>query len=164
MKRILNRDVNVNGTVFECGTDIMLIPEHHRTSIIDSGWTAEVAERAADVDESDSDSQSNDLPNPDPANKTTDGPSDAPNKSDTDDQSNESNSSEQSNQNQPKDNRLLSELGLDAAKLELLAANDPPITTVAQAIDFVTVNKTFRTIAGFGKQADQELRQKLGVL
>jgi hypothetical protein len=162
MKRILTRDVIANGVMFVAGTDVSKLPADNQLSVIDSQWTTEVEELPVDgpgeTIEINRGSQTS-LP------AGTEQQLDA-----SDDESAESNgdvtgeAEQKPDEQKPADNRPLSELGLAADKLELLANNDPSITTVQQALDYVVVNKTFRTIAGFGKTADQELRRQLGVL
>lgn len=166
MKRILNRDVNVCGKIYPSGTDVEKLPEGNRTSVVDSGWTVEVDDKVDEPSEGESSESTDNKSQVD----STDSTGQTPTTETSDDQSAESTGSnepdgeQKSDEQKPADTRPLSELGLAADKLELLANNDPPITTVQQALDFVEVNKTFRTIAGFGKAADQDLRRQLGVL
>jgi hypothetical protein len=161
MKRILNREVNVCGVLHPYGTDVSTLPEGTQRSVIDAGWTVEVDESTQESDEGDDEGDQDKAQTSDDASA---GPSDQPGVSDQVADVAGPVTVQNNAQPTPTDTRPLSELGVDAAKLDLLAANDPPITTVQQALDFLAINKTFRTIAGFGKQADQDLRQKLGVL
>lgn len=167
MKRILNRDVNVCGVIHPCGTDVSTLPEGNQRSVIDSGWTTEVDSDSVTSYDGPTDDDGESAPagqesTSEPTDESSDGPvetvADQPAIEQPVEQAVEAAPAK------PADTRPLSELGIDAAKLELLAANDPAIVTVQQALDFLEVNKTFRTIAGFGKTADQDLRRKLGVL
>jgi hypothetical protein len=168
MKRILTRDVIANGVMFVAGTDVTKLPEDNQLSVIDSQWTTEIEEApvdgpAGETIEINRGSQTI-LPPGTELQQQSESSDDESAESTGESTGDASGAADQKSEQKPADTRLLSELGLAADKLELLANNDPPITTVQQALDFVTVNKTFRTIASFGKTADQDLRRMLGVL
>lgn len=165
MKRILSRDVSAYGVLYPVGTDVTKLPKDCQQSVIDSQWTIEVSEQL----EASGDSQSDPAGESSNAGASTSQPSDEQTAEQT--QNSNEPTPEQTSEQKPEqkveqapgDTRPLSALGIAADKLELLAANDPPITTVQQAIDFLAINKTFRTVTGIVKATDADLRSKLGL-
>ena len=59
---------------------------------------------------------------------------------------------------------LLSTLELDPKLLGYLAEADPPITTVAQAREYLSVHGDFVELKGIGKAADKQLKVVLSSL
>lgn len=59
---------------------------------------------------------------------------------------------------------LLSSLKIDPRLLDFLAEADPPITTVAQAREYLSVHGDFVELKGIGKAADKQLKAVLSDL
>ena len=59
---------------------------------------------------------------------------------------------------------LLSTLKIDPRLLDFLAEADPPITTVAQAREYLSVHGDFVELKGIGKAADTQLKVVLSSL